>query len=101
MALADTFTRTEGSAPSRAGGVHGYGELPAIEGEGMSALISWVEEIAALTQPDRIHWVDGSRAENDFLRKPFLASAMVRSVSPVIRRSSARRNSRHRPAARS
>jgi phosphoenolpyruvate carboxykinase (GTP) len=30
-------------------------------------LIRWVEKMADLCQPDRIHWVDGSQAEYDFL----------------------------------
>jgi phosphoenolpyruvate carboxykinase (GTP) len=30
-------------------------------------LIRWVEKMAELTQPDRIHWIDGSQAEYDFL----------------------------------
>ncbi|WP_419803712.1 phosphoenolpyruvate carboxykinase (GTP) [Terriglobus sp.] len=30
-------------------------------------LIRWVEKIAELTQPDSIHWVDGSEAEYDYL----------------------------------
>jgi phosphoenolpyruvate carboxykinase (GTP) len=30
-------------------------------------LIRWVEKMADLTQPDRIHWVDGSQEEYDFL----------------------------------
>jgi phosphoenolpyruvate carboxykinase (GTP) len=30
-------------------------------------LIRWVEKMADLTQPDRIHWIDGSQAEYDYL----------------------------------
>ena len=30
-------------------------------------LIRWVEKMAELTQPDNIHWIDGSQAEYDFL----------------------------------
>jgi phosphoenolpyruvate carboxykinase (GTP) len=30
-------------------------------------LIRWVEKMADLTQPESIHWVDGSQAEYDFL----------------------------------
>jgi phosphoenolpyruvate carboxykinase (GTP) len=30
-------------------------------------LVRWVEKMAELCQPDRIHWVDGSQAEYDFL----------------------------------
>ncbi|MCX7557580.1 phosphoenolpyruvate carboxykinase (GTP) [Xanthomonadaceae bacterium JHOS43] len=33
----------------------------------LEALNRWVEEIARLTRPDRIHWCDGSDAENDAL----------------------------------
>jgi phosphoenolpyruvate carboxykinase (GTP) len=30
-------------------------------------LIRWVEKMAELAQPDAIHWVDGSEAENEYL----------------------------------
>ena len=30
-------------------------------------LIRWVEKMADLCQPDSIHWIDGSKAEYDYL----------------------------------
>ena len=30
-------------------------------------LIRWVEKMADLCQPEAIHWVDGSDAENEYL----------------------------------
>ena len=30
-------------------------------------LIRWVEKMAELCQPEAIHWVDGSDAENEYL----------------------------------
>ena len=40
---------------------------PGYAGPGMSELLAWVNEVAELTQPDRIHWVSGSRDEHDAL----------------------------------
>ncbi len=37
-------------------------------------LLEWVEEVAALTQPDRIEWCDGSQAEWDRLTAELVAS---------------------------
>ncbi|HEX6832062.1 MAG TPA: phosphoenolpyruvate carboxykinase, partial [Rudaea sp.] len=33
----------------------------------LELLNRWVDEVARLTQPERIHWCDGSEAENDNL----------------------------------
>jgi phosphoenolpyruvate carboxykinase (GTP) len=40
-------------------------------------LIAWVREIAALTQPDRVHWCDGSDAEWDALTKELVAKGTL------------------------
>ena len=37
-------------------------------------LIRWVEKMADMTQPSRIHWVDGSQAEYDWLCEEMVSS---------------------------
>lgn len=83
MALADTFTRPTSLAPRRASET--YGGMPRIDGAGMRALVEWVDEIAALATPDRIHWVDGSRAENDALLREMVEEGKLIKLNPEWR----------------
>ncbi|MDO5610875.1 MAG: phosphoenolpyruvate carboxykinase (GTP) [Pseudomonadota bacterium] len=43
----------------------------------LAALNQWVDEIAQLTQPDQIHWCDGSDAENAALIEQMLADGTL------------------------
>jgi len=40
----------------------------------MASLVAWVDEIAALTTPDRVHWCDGSDEENAALCDQLVAA---------------------------
>ena len=42
-----------------------------------SALAAWIDEVAALTQPARIHWCDGSEEENAQLTQAMLADGTL------------------------
>jgi phosphoenolpyruvate carboxykinase (GTP) len=53
-----------------------------------AALAEWVAEIANLTQPDSIHWADGSDAEHDALCAEMVASGMLIKLDPKRRPSS-------------
>ena len=48
-------------------------------------LISWVEEIARLTTPDRIHWCDGSDQEYDDLCQLLVDHGTFTRLSPTKR----------------
>lgn len=45
-------------------------------------LLAWVEEVAELTQPDRIHWVDGSEAENTKLTDELVEAGTLKRLNP-------------------
>ncbi len=49
------------------------------------ALAGWVREVAALTQPDAIHWCDGSQAEYDALIADMLQTGTLIGLDPETR----------------
>ena len=51
----------------------------------MKTLTEWVDEVAALTKPDRIHWVDGSPAEHDALLRELVDEGKLIELNPAIR----------------
>ncbi|HEY6397365.1 MAG TPA: phosphoenolpyruvate carboxykinase (GTP), partial [Solirubrobacteraceae bacterium] len=48
-------------------------------------LRGWVEEIAALTQPDDVHWCDGSEEEDDLLARTLIAAGTFEKLSDAKR----------------
>ncbi|MDQ6816434.1 MAG: phosphoenolpyruvate carboxykinase, partial [Actinomycetota bacterium] len=48
-------------------------------------LLEWVEEVAALTQPDDIHWCDGSAQEYDQLARSLVAAGTFEKLSDAKR----------------
>jgi len=48
-------------------------------------LLAWVDEVARLTQPDRIHWCDGTDAEYDRLCGELVAAGTFRRLDPKLR----------------
>jgi len=48
-----------------------------------AALARWVDEVARLTTPDRIHWCDGSEAENQQLIAEMVADGTLEQLNPT------------------
>ncbi|KQR38998.1 MULTISPECIES: phosphoenolpyruvate carboxykinase (GTP) [Microbacterium] len=81
MAIAEVFTpRAASVAPVRT-----FGTAPTYDTPAMAELAAWVHEIATLTQPASIHWVDGSRAENDWLLRGLVDEGKLIKLNPEWR----------------
>ena len=48
----------------------------------LAALNDWVASVAALTTPDRVHWCDGSEAEDAALKAAMLADGTLHALNP-------------------
>jgi len=48
-------------------------------------LLEWVEEVTALTQPDEVHWCDGSAEEYDYLAQTLVDAGTFERLSEAKR----------------
>ena len=48
-------------------------------------LLNWVREIATLTQPDKIHWCDGSEQERHLLAQELVRTGTLKALNPEKR----------------
>ncbi|MFG6446553.1 phosphoenolpyruvate carboxykinase (GTP) [Microbacterium sp. P07] len=76
MAIADTLTPPSVPAASR---------QPASASPGLAELTLWVDEVVALTQPDRVHWVDGSAVEHHALMRELVDEGKLIKLNPEWR----------------
>lgn len=50
-----------------------------------TGLIAWVEQIAALTKPAKVHWCDGSEAEKEAITADLLAKGTLKALDQTKR----------------
>ncbi|RZJ19449.1 MAG: phosphoenolpyruvate carboxykinase (GTP) [Brevundimonas sp.] len=50
-----------------------------------AGLVAWVEQIAALTRPDRVHWCDGSQAEKSAIIADLIGKGTLKELDQAKR----------------
>jgi phosphoenolpyruvate carboxykinase (GTP) len=75
------------TAPQRTGQATGHAEEAAsgTPEHAPRSVVTWVEEIAALTKPDGIHWCDGSAQEYDLLTRRMIETGTLLRLNPEHR----------------
>ncbi|HYL64951.1 MAG TPA: phosphoenolpyruvate carboxykinase (GTP) [Candidatus Methylomirabilis sp.] len=61
-----------------------FGRNPAVPLSRNEHLLRWVEKMAELTKPARIHWVEGSQEENDILCREMVASGTLTKLNEEL-----------------
>lgn len=85
MAIADISRPTFSRPAPRLASADGALLDPMLAAPGLAELVAWVDEIAALTTPDHIHWVSGSRAENEALLREMVDEGKLIKLNPEWR----------------
>ncbi len=73
---------------SQAAETDGAGPPGSAGGSSHQRLQTWVDEVAALTQPDAVHWCDGSDAEWAHLTETLVAAGTFTQLDPSIKKNS-------------
>src|SRR6476661_2695738 len=60
------------------------GRNPAVPLSKNEHLLRWVEKMAELSKPARIHWVDGSQEENEILLREMVASGTLTKLNEEL-----------------
>jgi len=81
MAMVETFTPRVPAVSA----VRTPGAAPTYDTPAMAELTAWVEEVRALAQPERVHWVDGSATESDVLLRGLVDEGKLIKLNPEWR----------------